>query len=52
MFWSFLNNLILDLLEKANGPKVVKILDLYIQIHAVRRNIRLDQALCSIGNKV
>ena len=37
--------------ENANGPNVIKFLD-YIHIHGVPRNIRLDQASCSIGYKV
>ena len=41
-----------EVLDKANGPNIVKFLDEYIQIHGVPRNIRLDQARCSIGYKV
>ena len=42
----------MELFEKANGPNVIKILDDYIHIHGVPRNIRLDQARCLIGYKV
>ena len=31
-----------EVIDKANGPNVIKILDEYIQIHCVLRNIRLD----------
>ena len=41
-----------EVVDKANGPNVIKFLDEYIQIHGVPRNIRLDQALCLIGYKV
>ena len=41
-----------ELLDRANGPSVIKFLDDYIQIHGVLRNIRLDEARCLIGNKV
>ena len=41
-----------EVLDKANGPKVIKFSDEYIQIHGVPRNIRLDQARCLIGYKV
>ena len=41
-----------EVLDKANGPNVIKLLDEYIQIHGVPRNIRLDQARCLIGYKV
>ena len=41
-----------EVFDKANGPNVTKFLDEYIQIHGVPRNIRLDQARCSIGYKV
>ena len=42
----------IEVFEKANGPNVLKFLDDYIHIHGVPRNIRLDQARCSIGYKV
>ena len=38
--------------EKANGPNVLKFLDLYIEVHGVPRSIRLDQAKCLVGNQV
>ena len=38
-----------EILDKANGPNVIKFLDEYIQIHGVPGNIRLDQAQCLIG---
>ena len=41
-----------EVLEKTNGPKVIKFLDDYIHIHGVPLNIRLDQARCLIGYKV
>ena len=41
-----------EVLDKANGPNVIKFLDEYIQIHGVPRNIRLDQARCIIGYTV
>ena len=41
-----------EVFDKANGPNVLKLLDDYIQIHGVPRNIRLDQARCLIGYKV
>ena len=41
-----------EVFDKANGPNVIKILDDYIQIHGVPRNIRLDQERCLIGYKV
>ena len=41
-----------EVFEKANGPNVLKFLNDYIHIHGVPRNIRLDQAICLIGNKV
>ena len=41
-----------EVLDKANGPNVTKFLDDYIQIHAVPRIFRLDQARCLIGYKV
>ena len=37
--------------DKANGPNVIKFLDVYIQIHVVPQNIRLDQARCLIRYK-
>ena len=41
-----------EVFEKANGPNVLKLLEDYIHIHGVPRNIRLDQARSLIGNKV
>ena len=41
-----------EVFDKTNGPKVIKLLDEYIQKHGVPRNIRLDQARCLIGYKV
>ena len=41
-----------EVVDKANGPNIIKFLDDYIQIHGVPRNIRLDQARCLIGYKV
>ena len=41
-----------EVLDKANGPNVIKFSDEYIQIHGVPRNIRLDQARCLIGYTV
>ena len=38
--------------EKANGPNVLKILDMYVENQGVPRSIRLDQAKCLIGNQV
>ena len=38
--------------DKANGPNVLKFLDMYIEIHGIPRSIRLDQAKCLIGNQV
>ena len=41
-----------EVVDKANGPNVIKFLEDYIQINGVPRNIRLDQARCLIGYKV
>ena len=41
-----------EVIDKANGPKVIKFSDEYIQIHGVPRNNRLDQACCLVGYKV
>ena len=41
-----------EVLDKANGPNVIKFLDEYIQIHGVPGNIWLDQVHCLIGCKV
>ena len=38
--------------DKANGPNVLKFLDMYIEIHGIPRSIRLDQAKCLVGNQV
>ena len=38
--------------EKANGPNVLKFLDMYIATHGIPRSIRLDQAKCLIGHQV
>ena len=38
--------------DKAKWLNVIKLLDEYIQIHGVPRNIRLDQARCLIGYTV
>ena len=38
--------------DKANGPNVLKFLDMYIETHGIPRSIRLDQARCLVGNQV
>ena len=38
--------------DKANGPNVLKFLDMYIENHGIPRSIRLDQAKCLVGNQV
>ena len=38
--------------EKANGPKVLKFLIMYIEIRGIPRSIRLDQEKCLDGNQV
>ena len=38
--------------DKANGPNVLKFLDMYIEPHEIRRSIHLDQAKCLFGNQV
>ena len=38
--------------DKANGPNVLKFLDMYIEIHGIPRSIRLDQAKCLVGDQV
>ena len=38
--------------DKANGPIVLKFLDMYIENHGIPRSIRLDQAKCLVGNQV
>ena len=48
----FSKNPTVEVFDKANGPKVIKFLDEYIQIHSVPRNMRLDQARCLNGYKV
>ena len=37
--------------DKANGPNVLNILDIYIENHAIPRSIRLDGAKCLVGNQ-
>ena len=37
--------------EKANGPNVLKFLDMYSETHGIPRSIRLDQAKCLVGNQ-
>ena len=37
--------------DKANGPNLLKFLDMYIETHGIPRSIRLDQAKCSVGNQ-
>ena len=37
---------------KANGPNVLKFLDMYIENHGIPRSIRLDQPKCLVGNQV
>ena len=34
--------------DKANGPNVLKFLDMYIEIHGIPRSIRLDQTKCLV----
>ena len=38
--------------DKANGPNVLKFLDMYIETHGIPRSIRLDQKKCLIGHQV
>ena len=38
--------------DKANGPNVLKFLDMYIETDGIPRSIRLDQAKCLVGNQV
>ena len=38
--------------DKANGPNVLKFLDMYFEIHGIPRSMRLDQAKCLVGNQV
>ena len=39
--------------DKANGPNVLKFLDMYIEYHrTIPRSICLDQAKCLVGNQV
>ena len=38
--------------DKANGPSVLKFLDMYIENHGIPRSIRLDQAKSLVGNQV
>ena len=38
--------------NKANGPNVLKFLDMYIENHGIPRFIRLDQAKCLVGNQI
>ena len=37
--------------DKANGPNVLKLLDMYIETHGIPRSIRLDQAKCLVGKQ-
>ena len=37
--------------EKANGPNVLKFLEMYIESHGIPRSIRLNQAKCLVGNQ-
>ena len=38
--------------DKANGPNVLKFLDMYIEFHGIPRSISLDQAKCLVENQV
>ena len=38
--------------DNANGPNVLRFLDMYIENHGIPRSIRLGQAKCSVGNQV
>ena len=38
--------------DKANGPNVLKFLDMYIENHGISRSNRLDQANCLVGNQI
>ena len=38
--------------DKANGPNVLKFLDMYVENHGIPRSVRLDQAKCLIGHQV
>ena len=38
--------------DKANGPNVIKFLDMYIENNGIPRSIRLDQANRLVGNQV
>ena len=38
--------------DKANGPNVLKFLDMYIENHGIPISIRLDQAKCLVENQV
>ena len=38
--------------EKANGPNILNLLDIYIENHGVPRSIGLDQPKCLYGNQV
>ena len=38
--------------DKANGPNVLRFLDMYIENHGIPRSIRLNQAKCLVGNQV
>ena len=42
----------IEFFKLANSPNVVKFLEVYIHMHGIPRNIRLDQARCLIGDKV
>ena len=38
--------------DKANGPNVLKLLDMYIENHGIPRSVHLDQAKCLDGNQI
>ena len=38
--------------DKANGPNVLKFLDMHIETHGIPRSIGLDQAKCLVGHQV
>ena len=38
--------------DKANGPNILKLLDMYIENHGITRSIRLDQVKSLIANQV
>ena len=49
---SFSKYLTAYIYDKANGPNVLKFLDIYIEIHGIPRSIHLDEAKCLVGNQV